>query len=133
MLISASMFSPADASRSVSSAALRSSNVVNLADIQFQRCRVTRSDVKLNLRVNTANGSIRQGIPAGISTRWIQYLTCQYADHLSMFRFDYNSIAGLKKNRYIRFRRIICRGFYSIRVPFDLQDTSIKSTLTGSQ
>lgn len=101
MLISALMSSHADASRSVvSSVALRSSNVVNLADIQFQRCRVTRSDVKLNLRVNTASGSIRrawQGIPVGISSRWIQYLTCQYADHLSMFRFDYNSIAGLKE------------------------------------
>lgn len=91
----------------VSSVGLRSSNVVNLADVQFQRCLVTRSDVKLNLRVNTASGSIRrawQGIPVGISSRWIQYLTCQYADHLSMFRFDYNSIAGIKKNRYIRFR-----------------------------
>lgn len=63
---------------------------------------MTRSDVKLNLRVNTASGSIRrawQGIPVGISSRWIQYLTCQYADHLSMFRFDYNSIAGIQKKK----------------------------------
>lgn len=71
------------------------SDVVNFVDVQFQQCHVARSDVKLNLRVNTTNRSIRQarqGISVGISSRRIQYLTCRYVDHLSMFRFDYISI-----------------------------------------
>lgn len=58
--------------------------VVNLADIQFQRRHVARSDVKLNLRVYTHSARARAMyspslvIPTGIFSRWIQYSTCRY-------------------------------------------------------